>query len=56
MVNTQQKPPIETQKLKRNKHKHTIKENHPTTKVKNKCRNKQRRMTEIIRKQIIKWQ
>ena len=38
-----------------NKHKHSIKGNHPTTKVKNKCRNKQR-TTEIIRKQVIKWQ
>ena len=32
MVNTQEKAPIETQKLKRNKHKHTIKENHQAIK------------------------
>ena len=45
MVTTNQKPAIDTQKLKRKEHKLTTKENHQTTRQEIKRRNKQRRNT-----------
>ena len=57
MVTTNQKPTIVTQKLKRNGHKHTTKENHQTTREETKRRKtKQRKTTKITGKQEIKWQ
>ena len=57
MVTTNQKPTIVTQKLKRNGHKHTTKENHQTTREETRTRrNEQRRTTKSTRKQVIKWQ
>ena len=40
MVTTNQKPTIDTQKLKRKEHKHTTKENHQTTREQTKRREK----------------
>ena len=43
VVNTNQEPTIDKQKLKRKKYKHTAKENYQTTKEETKRRNEQRR-------------
>ena len=55
MLSINQKPAIDTQKLKRKEHKHPTKENHETTREETKRRrNVQRKTTKITRKQIIK--
>ena len=51
MLTTNQKPTIDTQKLERRENKHTIDENHQTTREETK-RRKHRRTG----KQVIKWQ
>ena len=56
MVNTNQKPTIDIQKLERKEHKHNIKENQTTREETKKRRKEQRRATKTIRKQITKWQ
>ena len=57
IVTTNQKPTIDTQKLKRKEHKHTTKGNHQTTGEETKSRrSEQRRTTKTTRKQVIKWQ
>ena len=40
MVTTNQKPPVDTQKLKRKENKHTSKENHQTTREETERRRK----------------
>ena len=56
MVTTNQKPTIDTQKLRRKELKHTTKENHQITMGETKRRNEQRRTTKTTGKQVIKWQ
>ena len=57
MVITNQKPIINTQKIKRKETKHNIKESHQTTREENKRRRKeQRKTTKTHRKKVSKWQ
>ena len=50
MVTTKQKLIVDTQKIKRKKYKHTIKESHQTTKEENKRRRKEQiRITKAAR-------
>ena len=53
MVTTNRTPIIDTQKLKRNKHKHTTK-NHQITKVETKRRANKQKNFKTTRKQVIK--
>lgn len=53
MVTTNKKPIIDTQKLKRKKHKHTTK-NHQITKVETKRRANKQKNFKTTRKQVIK--
>ena len=55
MVNTNQKPTVDTQKLEIEEHKHITKENHQTTEEETKRRKEKRITTKITRKQVIKW-
>ena len=56
MITTNEKPTIDTQRLKRKEHKHNTKENHQTTREDTKRRrNEQRRPTKTTGKQVIKW-
>ena len=55
MVTTNQKPIIDTQKIKRKEPKHNTKENDQTTREKTK-RKEQRRSTKKARKQFTEWQ
>ena len=48
------KPTIDTQKLKRKEHKHTIKGNNQSTRQETKRRNELRRTTKTLRKQVLK--
>ena len=54
-VSSNQKYVIDTQKLKRKEHKHTIKGNNQSTRQETKRRNELRRTTKTLRKQVLKW-
>ena len=57
MVTTNQKPTVDTQKIKRRKPKLNTKENHQITREETKRRRKeQRRTTKTTRKPLTKWQ
>ena len=55
VVTTNQKPTIDTQKLRRKEHKHTIKESYQTTREETKRRN-EKRTTQTTGKQVMQWE
>ena len=56
MVTTSQKPTIDTQKTKRMKPKHNIKENQTTREETRRRRKGEGRTIKMTRKQVTKWQ